>query len=75
MRGKLLSGGMSTQERTAMALLRWSRPSCSLMKRAGAFLARFCRGCRAGTTEPSAGAVACCRTWSLVATTQGMYRG
>ena len=58
---------MSTQERTAAALLRWSMPSCSLMKRVGALLARFCRGCRAGAAEPSAGAVACCRSCALAA--------
>lgn len=64
---------MSTQERTAVALLRWSRPSCSLMKRVGALLARFCRSCRAGAAEPSAGAVACCRTCTVAARTQGMF--
>ena len=71
MRGELWSGGMSRQERTAVAPLRWSMPSCSLMKRVGALLTRFCRGCRADAAEPSAGAVACSRTCNVAARAQG----
>ena len=66
MPGLSSGAGRSAEGRTAVAPLPRSRPSCSAMKRVGALLVRFGRGCSAGAAASSAGTSACCETCTMV---------